>query len=176
MKIECILKRRGGSHVEIDGIAYHFAPISLDIDAPHVATVQNEEHQARFLSITEGYRYFAVKDRKAVTSDPVPAPVPEYQPEPATADPAPEPKAKAKPAPKAKATPKQEADAKAAPATMTPEQEAEAKEIASELADLSDEALHDEYKKALNRPPLPTWPRETIINLIAKALARQPKD
>lgn len=52
MKIECKLQRKGGSHIEIGGTTYHFAPQE---DGRHVAEVTNERHIERFLSIPEGY-------------------------------------------------------------------------------------------------------------------------
>ena len=53
MKIECKLKREGGSKIELDGKEYHFAP---DTFGAHVAEVEDDEHIARFLAIPEGYR------------------------------------------------------------------------------------------------------------------------
>ena len=53
MKIECLLRRSGGSHVSLGGTEYHFAP---DTDGRHVADVADEDHIDRFLSIPEGYR------------------------------------------------------------------------------------------------------------------------
>lgn len=59
MKIECILKREGGSKVEIGGTEYHFAP---QADGAHVAEVSNNGHVQRFLSITDGYRIYGEPD------------------------------------------------------------------------------------------------------------------
>lgn len=59
MKIECILKREGGSKVEIGGTEYHFAP---QADGAHVAEVSNNGHIQRFLSIPEGYRIYGEPD------------------------------------------------------------------------------------------------------------------
>jgi len=56
MLIELKIKRQGGTKVDIDGQNYHFKPANDNPDAPHVAQVTNEEHIARFLAITEGYR------------------------------------------------------------------------------------------------------------------------
>jgi hypothetical protein len=53
MKVECILKREGGSIVEMPGKTYHFAP---DEHGRHVADVINEAHLQRFMQISEGYR------------------------------------------------------------------------------------------------------------------------
>ena len=55
MQIECKLKREGGSKVELGGILYHFLPLP---DGAHVADVEREDHQDRFLSIAEGYRLY----------------------------------------------------------------------------------------------------------------------
>ena len=55
MKIECILRREGGSKIELCGTEYHFAPLD---DGAHVADVENEAHQDRFLSISEAYRLY----------------------------------------------------------------------------------------------------------------------
>lgn len=55
MKIECILKREGGSKVEIGGTEYHFVQ---QPDGAHVAEVSNNGHIQRFLSIPEGYRIY----------------------------------------------------------------------------------------------------------------------
>ncbi len=58
--IECTLIRPGGTHVPMpvaDGktINYHFKP--LEPDAAHIALVENEDHQTRFLAITEAYKF-----------------------------------------------------------------------------------------------------------------------
>jgi len=55
MKIECILKREGGSVVDLGGIEYHFEPVA---DGAHVADVADEAHIDRFLSISEGYKLY----------------------------------------------------------------------------------------------------------------------
>ena len=56
MKIECLLKRDGGSIVTLGSKSYHFAP---DDAGRHVADVEAEAHVERLLSITEGYRLVA---------------------------------------------------------------------------------------------------------------------
>lgn len=53
MKIECILRRPGGTHVELPGKTYHFAPQE---DGKHVADVAIEAHIERLISIPEAYR------------------------------------------------------------------------------------------------------------------------
>lgn len=55
MKIECILLRDGGTRAEVGGVHYHFRP-SPEHGGAHVAEVDDPDHAARFLSITEGYR------------------------------------------------------------------------------------------------------------------------
>lgn len=56
MLIELKIKRAGGTKVSMGEQDYHFKPASAEEGAPHVAEVTNEEHIARFLGITEGYR------------------------------------------------------------------------------------------------------------------------
>lgn len=53
MKIECTLKRKGGTHVDMPGKKYHFEPQE---DGRHIAEVEDDAHIERFLSITEAYR------------------------------------------------------------------------------------------------------------------------
>lgn len=60
MKIECILKREGGSVVDLYGTEYHFEPLA---DGAHVAEVTEETHIDRFLSISEAYKVYHGKDK-----------------------------------------------------------------------------------------------------------------
>lgn len=55
MLIQCILKRDGGSKIDLDGIAYHFEPLA---DGAHVVDVADEVHADRFLAIPEGYKLY----------------------------------------------------------------------------------------------------------------------
>ena len=55
MQIECILKREGGTHVNIGDEKYHFRPNAA---GAHVAEVTNKEHIKRFLSISDAYEYY----------------------------------------------------------------------------------------------------------------------
>lgn len=55
MKIECILKREGGTKAEIGGLEYHFKPLD---DGAHVANVEDKAHIDRFLSISEAYKLY----------------------------------------------------------------------------------------------------------------------
>lgn len=52
-KIVCLIKRQGGTKVDIDGVNYHFKPEKDD--GPHVAEVTNPAHVARFIGIPEAY-------------------------------------------------------------------------------------------------------------------------
>ena len=52
MKIECILKRAGGTVAELEGVEYHFAPQG---DGAHVAEIEKRSHIERFLSIQSAY-------------------------------------------------------------------------------------------------------------------------
>lgn len=55
MFIECTIRRKLGTHPEIDGTTYHFIPTTT---GEHVADVEDDAHIERFLSIP-GYREFA---------------------------------------------------------------------------------------------------------------------
>ncbi len=55
MKIECKIRRQGGSLITLDGERYHFAPDDL---GRHVAEVTQQAHIDRFLEIP-GYREVA---------------------------------------------------------------------------------------------------------------------
>ena len=66
MTIKCLLKREGGTKVDIDGVEYHFAP---NEDGDHVCEVSNKKHIARFLSIPEGYEIHGSDDDSDQTDD-----------------------------------------------------------------------------------------------------------
>jgi hypothetical protein len=55
MKIECVLKRIGGTITDIGGVQYHFEPLA---DGAHVSEVEIDSHVDRFLSIAEGYKLY----------------------------------------------------------------------------------------------------------------------
>jgi len=61
MFIECLLKRPGGTVVELDGKKYHFKPNS---HGDHVAEVTDPRHIEILLNIPEGYREY-LKSRDA---------------------------------------------------------------------------------------------------------------
>lgn len=53
--IESIIKRNGGTKVELGGVQYHFKPQAT---GAHVASVEDEAHARRFLAIREGFRRY----------------------------------------------------------------------------------------------------------------------
>ncbi len=53
MKIECILKRQGGTVVDLGGKTYHFKPQD---DGAHVAEVADDEHVEKLLAVSEAYQ------------------------------------------------------------------------------------------------------------------------
>ncbi len=55
MKIECILKRQGGTVVDLDGKTYHFTP---QADGAHVAEVADDEHIDKLLAVSEAYQQY----------------------------------------------------------------------------------------------------------------------
>lgn len=71
MKIECKLKRDGGTHVTIGTTNYHFE--SQD-DGAHVADVGVDAHVDRLLSIPEAYRMYRPGQPAAAIEAPVPPP------------------------------------------------------------------------------------------------------
>lgn len=58
MIIQSLLKRKGGTIVDIDGVEYAFTPDSND---NHICEVKEQSHIDRFLSISEAYAEFSVK-------------------------------------------------------------------------------------------------------------------
>lgn len=70
MKIECKLKREGGSTIDIGGVAYEFKP---QADGAHVADVGNKEHAERFLSIPEAYGIYRAGKKEETVETKAPA-------------------------------------------------------------------------------------------------------
>ncbi len=63
MLIESIIKREGGTRVDLDRKQYHFKPKQVDgvgpgDELPHVCEVEDEKHITTFLAISEGFREF----------------------------------------------------------------------------------------------------------------------
>jgi hypothetical protein len=52
MIIKSLIKRDGGSAINIDGVIYDFQP---DADGDHVCDVSDSSHANLLLSITEGF-------------------------------------------------------------------------------------------------------------------------
>lgn len=75
MKIESLLRRKGGTKVELDGVEYHFKP---DADGREFADVTNPDHVGIFASIREGYRVAGAETKAPEPAKPAaPAPAPE---------------------------------------------------------------------------------------------------
>ncbi|HND02884.1 MAG TPA: hypothetical protein PK782_12480 [Nitrospira sp.] len=66
MKVESLIKRKGGSVIEFGYppkvTKFHFKPESDDIDAPHVCEIPDgSPYLGRLLAITEGYRVYGAE-------------------------------------------------------------------------------------------------------------------
>jgi len=72
VKIECILKRKGGTKVNIDDAMYHFAPMADEENSAHVADVRNKAHVSSFLNIPEAYQVYD-PDGALIDNRPAPA-------------------------------------------------------------------------------------------------------
>ena len=90
VKIECLIKRRGGSEVTFGKnaatqVKYHFKPVDpANPDSPHVADVADDEHINRLLSIP-GYRIYRDQAKPLASLALTPEPD-NYQPEDEYAD------------------------------------------------------------------------------------------
>jgi len=65
-KIECTIKREGGTRVEVEGKEYHFAP---QPNGAHVAEVADSKHASILLKIAEAYVHYKVGGPSAVVAD-----------------------------------------------------------------------------------------------------------
>lgn len=71
LTLQCILIRKGGTHVEFpDGASYHFAP---NAEGDHVCEVSDPDHMAWFLSVKEAYRIYRPKATAPVADVQTPA-------------------------------------------------------------------------------------------------------
>lgn len=62
MLIQCTIAKKP-REITLDGIVYHFLPLDPENpDSPKVASVQDDEHIARLLSISEGYKFFKAEE------------------------------------------------------------------------------------------------------------------
>lgn len=68
--IESLIREKGGRRIPFgsnaaSAVTYHFKPESGnadDLDVPHVCEVPDQNHAARLLSITEGFRLYSAKN------------------------------------------------------------------------------------------------------------------
>lgn len=81
MKIECLLKRIGGTKAEIGGVEYHFAE---QADGKFIAEVTDKSHIERFLSILEAYQEAGVTKVSSKPSNPVEVAPTQVEPEATT--------------------------------------------------------------------------------------------
>lgn len=87
MKIESLLRRKGGTKVTLDGVEYHFKP---GPDGREFADVTNPDHIGIFASIREGYRVAGSETKAPEPTKPA-APASAPEPRPAYIDGATEP-------------------------------------------------------------------------------------
>lgn len=193
MKIESILKRHGGTTVDLGHATYHFAPESGNHDDPHVCDVEDEDDLAKLLAIPEGFRLArAAAARAAAPAAPPPRTVipptseantmpvagakagdvqPSEAAAPAAAAAKPK-KAAAKPkATKAAAAP-EEGDAPASDAlpedhpTKNPGDD-DADQVREELNELDNDELEDEYHRVFGHAVPDEMDRAAMIEAIA---------
>jgi hypothetical protein len=75
MKIECLLRRPGGTKVTLERVEYHFKP---GPDGREFADVTNSDHIGIFASIREGYRVAGAETKAPEPANPAtPAPKPD---------------------------------------------------------------------------------------------------
>lgn len=146
MRIELTIRRKGGSHVELDGTTYHFAPSAAD--PRHTAEVTNKAHLKRLLSI-DGYE---PDEGDEGDTDATP------QADPATPI-APEPEVIRVSADDLDGDDEGEAD----------EDDAEA----DDLDALDDDALRTRFEAMLHRAPHPAMKRDNLIAKIREAIEMQ---
>lgn len=88
MHIERTLRDTGGTKVRLGATEYHFK--ELWAEGPHVAPVEDEDHQDVFLSVPEGYREYDGPLPETLTLGAIPVLTPAL-PAPAPQEPAPVP-------------------------------------------------------------------------------------
>lgn len=69
MKIRSKIERKGGTRVTMDADNYHFQPRVEG--GPHIDTVSNKDHAARFLAIREGFEIAEADEERSVLLEPV---------------------------------------------------------------------------------------------------------
>lgn len=164
MIVECLLKRPGGTHIEIDGQEYSFLPNQF---GEHVTVVANPEHLARLASITEAYR---LKPEATVPGESrgIIEAVEAFEQEPDTAsapDPDPDPAPAPAPAP---AEPPVVPAPEAPPAPPEPQAPPPA-ETEKPLDELTREELEAVFEAELGRKPNHNAKDKTLINHIQEA-------
>ncbi len=80
MIIECTIKRKGGTVVDMNTQVYHFRETE-QTKGCHCCEVSNEEHLSKFLAISESYRIFGSKDDQPKNDDDEPGLDDELDPE-----------------------------------------------------------------------------------------------
>lgn len=138
--LQCVLIRKGGTLVDLNGSTYHFAP---NAEGDHVCDVSDDDDIARFLSIPDAYRIY--RPKKAAPASAAPAPVKQAtkEPNPPTKDEAKAP-AKGKPAAKAK---------KAAPVKEEPTMGIAPAVKAEALGAMSRDEVAAIFKQVVGRAP-----------------------
>lgn len=63
MMIESIIRRAGGTRVDLDGKTYHFEPSDVH-QGKHVCEVKSNKHIQKFLSVPEGFRLANADDEE----------------------------------------------------------------------------------------------------------------
>lgn len=147
MRIELTIRRKGGSHVELDGTTYHFAPTATD--PRHTAEVTNKAHLKRLLSI-DGYEP-ADGDEGEADAAPQADPVTPIAPEP-------------------------EVIRVSAADLDGDDEDGEAMDDDAEADDLDaldDDALRSRFESMLNRAPHPAMKRDNLIAKIREAIELQ---
>jgi ribosomal protein L12E/L44/L45/RPP1/RPP2 len=167
VKIECILKRAGGTKVTLGGTRYHFLADDQD---RHVAEVENEAHQRVFLNIPEGYRSLEAVPVPVVTQEEalatLAAAYPGVDVAALLASAAAAPAAPEATAPEATAP---EATAADAAQTGTKGGDAANADGANELNALSDDELRALFEKEVGRKPNAKATADTLIAQILAA-------
>lgn len=179
--VECLLKRPGGTIVDLHGTAYHFKPENDPAGlGRHVCDVPNAKHLQRFMQIPEAYAI--LDDEPAPAPAPAPAittpapvnpqaigaasaaapteppPVPLAAPAEADTDPVP-------PAP-----PPQD-DAATEPTTLPPP--ADALPTVAELEAMELDVLREQAAKEVGREPSPRAKKPLLISQIIAARAEK---
>lgn len=157
MLVECILKRAGGTKVDLDGIVYHFTDKNDRSGlGRHIAIVGTKAHVQRFMQIPEGYQLADDLEPSAPAVLTTPAPVIAAAAPPVTLA---------------------EPDPVAPPPVPVADVEPTGAEVAAlpteeELADMDLDALRLQAEKEIGRKPSPKAKEALLISQILAS--RQP--